>query len=269
MKTTSTHIRMKHLSALILALSCAASVTAQYCSPAFSSGCFNWNNQSVAIGDIYFVFDGADCYDSDQTAMSTTVDPGQAIPMEVINGVWCGCAVWVDLDNNGTFEDGENLHYEYVGADPSYTYSFNITIPQGTPAGPHRMRVIAPWGSDGFLTTNVNGYGPCGDYQYGNFNDFTVVVEGVDGIGDNASDAQAQVLAMPNPGSTSTMLTTSDGARILSVDLISTDGRSVATTTAGTPDSRVPIDLSALTSGVYTARCRTKEGLRLLRLVKE
>ena len=100
----------------------------------------------------------------------------------MVAGVWCGAAVWVDFDNSYSFEDTENLYYIYVGGDPSYTYDFTIPVPAGTPTGSYRLRVVTPWGSDGFLSSNTNGYGPCGDYQYGNFIDFTLNVIGATGI---------------------------------------------------------------------------------------
>jgi len=97
--------------------------------------------------------------------------------MTVVNGDWCGCAVWVDLNNDNDFDDaGENLYTIYT-ANALNTYSFNITVPSGTSNGLHQMRVIACWGSDG-VTVSPNGYGPCGTYQYGNYDDFTLNVGG-------------------------------------------------------------------------------------------
>lgn len=259
---------MKHFSALLLSAASFLSATAQYCEPAFANGCFGWNNQSVIAGDIDFAFDGVDCSDFDQTDLSTTVNAGEALPMEVTNGAWCGCAVWVDLDQSGTFEDSENLHYEYVGGAPSYTYSFDITIPEGTFPGAYRMRVIAPWGSDGFLTTNTNGYGPCGDFQYGNFNDFTINVAGTDGIAE-ANTLENELTAAPVPAGTSVALSTTDGARIQSVQLIGSDGRVADVVSATGAAARLELDLSALNQGVYAAICRTSNGVRAVRIVKD
>lgn len=188
---------MLHRYAVLTLLLGALNAGAQYCSPSFVNGCFSWQNQSLTLGTINWTA-GSDCFASDFTTLSTTLTPGVAEPMTVTSGNWTGCAVWVDLDNNGAFEDTENLYYSYVGGSPSYTYSFSITLPANTPAGNYRMRVIAPWGSDGFLDTNTNGYGPCGAFQYGNFNDFTVVVSGTNAIGPVTS-GRTGLSVFPNP----------------------------------------------------------------------
>ena len=185
---------------LLFTIGLASTALAQsYCSPTFANGCFVWRNLTIYLGDINWDIGSTDCSVSDYTAMSTTVYAGQPVDMTVINGNWCGCAVWVDLDNSSSFEDSENLYFSYVGGDPSYTYDFPITIPASTPTGSYRMRVIAPWGSDGFLSTNTNGYGPCGAFQYGNFDDLTLNVIGTTGIADAPNNAPLSV--GPNPTS--------------------------------------------------------------------
>jgi hypothetical protein len=98
--------------------------------------------------------------------------------MTVTNGVYCGCSVWVDLNSDGDFDDLDENLYSLYTANATNTYNFNITIPAATPNGLYRMRVIASWGADG-VTVGANGYGACGAYQYGNYDDFTLNVGGV------------------------------------------------------------------------------------------
>ncbi|MBK9275854.1 MAG: hypothetical protein IPM49_15135 [Flavobacteriales bacterium] len=253
---------MMHRTTTLLLLCCAVHAHAQYCSPSFANGCFSWQNQSLTLGTINWTA-GSDCFTSDFTNLSTVLTPGVAEPMTVTSGNWTGCAVWVDLDNNGAFEDTENLYYSYVGGSPSYTYSFSITLPANTPAGTYRMRVIAPWGSDGFLDTNTNGYGPCGAFQYGNFNDFTVVVSGTNGVG-APSATEAGPLLFPNP-CTDRLSIQWPGPGVGPLTLIGPDGR-IIRTLIGT--ERAPlrtIDVSGLASGTYAL---TGAG-RTLRFSKE
>lgn len=172
---------------------------AQYCSPTFANGCFNWYSMEVQAGSINWSPGIDACSVSDYTTLSTTVDAGAILPIRVTNGVWCGCAVWIDLDQSGSFETGENLYYNYVGGAPSYEYQFGITVPAATPSGSYRMRIISPWGSDGFLTSNGNGFGPCGAFQYGDFKDFTVNVLGASQV--EESSEGSQVVLSPNPAS--------------------------------------------------------------------
>lgn len=182
-----------------------SAATAQYCSPNFANGCFSWYSMSVQAGSINWALGSDACATSDYTSLSTTVDAGAMLPMSVTNGVWCGCAVWVDLDQSNSFEESENLYFNYVGGAPSYEYQFSIAIPESTPSGQYRMRIISPWGSDGFQTPNGNGFGPCGAFQYGDFKDFTLNVIGAAQIEENAIAANVWLSPNPSNGQVSIM----------------------------------------------------------------
>ncbi|MEO8589711.1 MAG: T9SS type A sorting domain-containing protein [Flavobacteriales bacterium] len=187
--------------------------------------------------------------------------------MNVVNGIWCGCAVWVDLNNNSSFEDAENLHYEYVGGDPSYIYDFTIPIPANTPTGSYRLRVIAAWGSDGFLNTNTNGYGPCGDFQYGNFDDFTLNVMGSTGIAQAGDPTGVAVTVGPNP--TDGLVTLTTQGDVDRIKVLTTDGRAVQDHGLTTRAEKVQVDLSALPNGVYLLQCISGTGSRTLQVMKQ
>ncbi len=177
MKLKSTLVKW---SILLLFSQCFTTVssahTSTYCSPSFLNGCTLWGNQSVVLDSINWSL--SDCTISDYTALSTTLVAGDSVAMSVTSGVWCGATVWIDFNNDEVFDSLENLFHSYVGADPSYTYDFYITIPPGTPAGSYRMRVIGAWGSDGYTVGGGNGWGGCGSFQYGNFDDFTIHIAG-------------------------------------------------------------------------------------------
>jgi hypothetical protein len=146
-----------------------------YCSPSFVNSCFSWSNQSIGLDSINWTL--TDCTLSDFTSMSTTVTPGDSVAMSVTSGDWCGCSVWIDFNQDFAFDTIENLFHNYNG-NQTYTYNFYIHIPPGLPPGSYRMRVLAGWGSDGYTEGSGNGWGPCGSYQYGNFDDFTINVAG-------------------------------------------------------------------------------------------
>ena len=257
---------MKHRYAFFLsALVALPAAHAQiYCAPTFDFGCTLWHNQSIVLGDIDWT--SSDCMDSDHTALSTIVSAGETLPMTVTSGVWTGCAVWADFDQSDSFEDSENLYYVYVGGDPDYTYSFDITIPPGTPAGSYRLRVISPWGSDGFLTTNTNGFGPCGAYQYGNFDDFTLVIPGTDGM---AEGNAAHLAVGPNPTTGPLIITSDANDPIERVVLWSADGQLVRSFTPTAPSVNARLDLSALPAGLYLVRCSLSSGTRTVKVVMD
>jgi hypothetical protein len=244
---------------------CALVLTARaqdYCNPTFANGCFSWQTLFVEAGGILWSAGADDCSVSDYTALSADVDAGSTLPMRVSNGTWCGCAVWVDLDQSGSFEAGENLFFMYVGGSPSHLYEFDIAIPSGIPTGAYRMRIISPWGSDGFLTSNGNGSGPCGAYQYGDFKDFTLNVSGANGIGESA---EGTMRISPNPAAS---VFTVAGAPIGStVDVLDMNGRLVVRAAALTDP--ILLDAAAWTPGVYAVRIASAGGNRVLRVVAE
>lgn len=256
---------MKQLSAFLFTALLTSAAGAQYCSPTFLNGCFNWNTQSVSIGTLDYIYDGLDCTASDFTGLSTTVYAGVAENMTVVNGVWCGVAVWVDYDNSGSFEDTENLYTVYVGADPSYPYDLTITVPASVPTGSYRMRVISPWGSDG-TTVGANGYGPCGDYQYGSFQDFTLNVIGATGVAENGSNIAGLTLA-PNPASD--VVTLSSDAALERIALFSTDGRMVREEAFTNGTRKVDLDLGALPAGPYLVQTLSNGATRTARVMKQ
>ena len=168
----------------------------------FANGCFNWRILNVNVGSINWALGSNACADNDYTNVTTSLNAGSSYPMAVTSGVWCGCSVWIDFDQNEIFDAGENMFHNYTGDDPSYTYSFNLDIPSNVATGSYRMRVIGAWGSDGFTVGGVNGFGPCGSFQYGNFNDFTVNVIGTPvGIPDLSEKTMNNLVVSPNPAS--------------------------------------------------------------------
>ncbi|HYV91745.1 MAG TPA: T9SS type A sorting domain-containing protein [Chitinophagales bacterium] len=205
-KTTFVKALLISLSPFLLTVPGAQAQT--YCYPVFSYGCSLWSNQSITFDSIHFMVDPYYCDLFDYTGLSTTLNAGASSPMQVVNGNWCGCGVWIDFNLDGGFDTTENLFHSYQ-ANEINTYSFSITIPANTPAGAYRMRVIAGWGSDCY-NPGSNGYGPCGLYQYGNFDDFTIHVTD---IGTGTTDLPGilpSVKVEPNPAATSVMVTIKD-----------------------------------------------------------
>lgn len=233
---------------------------AQYCSPTFFSGCFNWRTQALSLGTINWSLDAGDCSVGDYTTLNTVLNAGEPAAMSVTNGNWCGCAVWIDLNDDQAFDAGENLYTTYVGGDPSYTYDFTITIPPGTLPGPHRLRVISPWGSDG-VTVGDNGYGPCGSYQYGNFMDLTVTVSGATSVAEAAPEAALALVADP----VNEAITLSAAAPLTQVAVMDMQGRVVEQRRA--TGDRLVLDTHAWPKGVYVVRAETALGTASRRVV--
>lgn len=159
-----------------------------YCSPTFTNGCSSWHNTTINLDSIQWSLGSTSCSVSDYTNLKTTLIKGNTYSMTVTNGSWCGVGVWIDFDNDQVFSDQEVLYYAYI-AQSAQTYNFNISIPSTVTNGTYRMRVIAGWGTDCYSSSSTNGYGSCGDYQYGNFDDFTVkIVSSQTGVNENTTE---------------------------------------------------------------------------------
>lgn len=237
----------------LLMLICQGLIAGSYadplinCTPTFSNGCGQWNNQAITFGTINWTL--GTCTDYDYTTTSTSLNAGVPYPMSVTNGSWCGCTIWIDFNQNQAFDANENLYHDYAGVSANYTYNFNLTIPSNIPTGSYRMRIIGAWGSDG-VSVSANGYGPCGSYMYGNFQDFTVDVIGSVGIPDIKDNTSPFIQVSPNPAATSLTVTMkSYKGSNTNIQLTDVAGKIVSTLSV-TKETEV-MDISALSKGIY------------------
>lgn len=79
---------------------------------------------------------------------------------------------WVDYNQNGQFDDEEEIGYINSGMASSGEGAFNFTVPENTPVGIYRLRVIMQ-----FPNTTPNNLTPCGTIDsYGVGIDYDVQV---------------------------------------------------------------------------------------------
>lgn len=244
----------------ILLLVATSAMHAQYCDPVFQNGCFNWYTHSVDLAELSW--SSTDCNANDQTDLSATVTAGVPMPMQVVNGNWCGCAIWVDLDDDGEFGTDEELYHLY-GNNEVATYDLELIVPLGTVEGPHRMRIISAWGSDG-VSEGPNGYGPCGAYQYGNHVDFILNVEPASSI---EEPDPLVVLQSANP--TNGLLIFQALVPIDRVSIRSTDGKLVLDRSLQGGTGNVQLDLSTLAKGCFVVEYASGEVVQRHTIVKD
>ena len=82
--------------------------------------------------------------------------------------------VWIDFNNNLTFEANEVVCYGESSNSSPTTLTLNFTIPATCPAGDYRMRI---GGADSGLGSDPNNANPCYSSTYGIFEDYTLHVK--------------------------------------------------------------------------------------------
>lgn len=217
---------------------------AQLCQPTFVNGCALWNTKSIELGSLSWTFDEVDCSATSITNDTTEISAGISTIMNVSSGNWCGCSVWVDFNKDNLLDNNENLYYAGNGSTEIELFAFNITIPANTVNGTYTMRVLTSWGSDGY-TQGANGYGGCGDYQYGNYQDFPVKVVGGQSPASVSELSGSDFAVFPNPAMEQLHIETAL-SNDFSYIIFSGDGTSVSK-----GKSTGNIDIKALSSGVY------------------
>ncbi len=236
-------------------LSLAGFSFSQLCTPTFVNGCFSWNTKSVQVGSINWTFDEMDCSVSDYTNLNTTIVAGNDIPFSASAGNWCGFSVWVDFDKDNQLDDSENLYHEGNGNTEVYAFDFDINIPQTTINGVYTMRVISSWGSDGY-TPGANGSGGCGDYQYGNYIDFSITVTGGQ-FPLAVNETEISLGLAPNPVNESLSI---EGQNLAGeqYSIFSAEGSQIAG--GRLQEGKQEISTSALKSGIYFLQLENRAG---------
>jgi hypothetical protein len=253
----------------ILTLSLLWNVSkAQYCSPSYFQGCAFGNEindfhitgvLSTAINDV-----GTGCsttsggigggYD-DRTVESVTLNQGAVYVISVSDGMPIisgpdGFQVWIDFNNNFTFEASESVGGGLLPVTGALT-NINITIPAGAALGSHRMRAAAN------AAETYPSVSPCPTLlanTHGEVHDYTVVI------------AATGPVCPPVTGLTASSIT-SCGATINWTAATGATGYQWAVTTSATPPaSGTPVTLTtASATGLsastnYYAHVRTNCG---------
>ena len=118
----------------------------------------------------------------DYTALSTQIEPGTGHTITVTNGASEAsdlCDVWVDWNQNGSFADAGEI--TTLGGGPA-EFTGTITAPVDAFQGETRMRIRLRRGGS---------VEPCGDFAYGEVEDYTVLVATTYAVTYNANGADS------------------------------------------------------------------------------
>ncbi len=240
-----------------------------YCDVSAKSSRYEWIEE-VNIND-YTNRSGNDQGYGDYTQQSIPANPGQKINLYFrggFNGIgynehW---QVWVDVNRDGDFSNDELMY-----STREYQHTFgSFVLPSSTDYGPVRMRVIMSY-------YEIDG--PCGKIKYGEVEDYVLSVqEAAFTASARNSEAERKVEIInhvsdlyPNPSNRITSFVLQ-----LEVDqqvewsLVGSNGQTMISSSkamsAGT--SKVDIDLTDLTPGIYHLIVRIEKSLFNRKLIK-
>jgi|GEM_PF-988174 len=165
----------------------------QYCTPAYQSGGADDYIDAVRVGSMNHVSGYNGSSYNDFTNQSASLEIGRTYTVDVsINPDWTETvAVWVDFNQNGSFESNEMIGEQRVvasaqGGSSIGTFSFNV--PTNTGVGTSRMRVVA--------ASNTTSLTPCSQsYTRGETEDY-----GLDFRMGGGGDAGVIALTSPSSG---------------------------------------------------------------------
>lgn len=144
-----------------------------YCSPVYSTGCadFNIGINDVIVGGVnYNPISGCSSGGYDFVVGTTrNLTRGQTYSFTInplsIGGNAIQATIWIDYNKDGTFSSGEKLFTTTSDTGDPITGSFTIPA-NATPVSKTRLRVVSNFFS--------NPADPCGNYTYGETEDFFV-----------------------------------------------------------------------------------------------
>jgi chitodextrinase len=179
---------------------------------------------------------------SDFTSESTNLTKGSSNSITV-TPTWAGTkyneayGVWIDYNQDGDFTDpGEQVWTQ--AATQNTTVSGNFTVPSSATNGATRMRVVMRY-------STVPS--PCGSFNYGEVEDYTVVIGGSVAVQNN-KNINNNVTIYPIPAIDVLNVSVNSGAKEISYSVIDILGKTIISV-AG--KNKSTIDVRSLKQGIY------------------
>jgi chitodextrinase len=196
---------------------------------------------------------GADGGYADYTNLSTDLTTGSNVTIYVSAGFASSSYteywhVWIDFDQNGTFESDEEVVSGSSSSADKLSASFDV--PTDATTGQTRMRVTMKYNSAAT---------PCETFNYGEVEDYTVNITNSTSnyyLADesnatklNNSDAKTGITVYPNPANENITLNIKSGERNTSVSIYNTNGNLIKTVPMKSSERQ--INIAELPEGTY------------------
>ncbi len=150
-------------------------VSATACPPGYCAASADLCDEYIANVSFVGINNSSDCSDGpavDYTSISANVTQGGSYAITVTNGpatyVEDQVVVWIDWNQDFVFSGAEET-YTLTSADAQVTFTGTINVPAGAALGATRMRIR-------MMFTGTPA--PCGTSEYGEVEDYTVLVGG-------------------------------------------------------------------------------------------
>ncbi len=199
--------------------------TGTYCTGAYTTGSGAGDYlTNVTLGTINNTTGAsASPYNTYYNLLNTNLTAGSpyTITGTIANGGTEDVAVWIDYNQDGSFDPSEKL-----GEQQTLTFSIPFTVPLGAFNGVTRMRVRNVYSTTGIL--------PCSSYTYGEIEDYNVIISG------GASQVSLFTWAPP------TFLSATTGSPVNATGITST---TTYTVTGTTPAGCASTSTVTITSG--------------------
>ncbi|WP_299368549.1 GEVED domain-containing protein [Winogradskyella sp.] len=192
----------------------------------------------------------------DTMAVSSSPDSTFDFTVEIVSGT-VGCAIWIDWNNDFVFDVSEVVFSTTGYGDGPFTDT--ITIPNGTPNGDYRMRVMIDWNDN-----NPGDDAPCSfGAGRGEVEDYKVTVDAT--LSNPSIDRESAFTYYPNP--VKNTLTLNAQNNIENVIMYNMLGQEVLRATPNNVDSE--LDMSGLQGGTYFVKVTIASITQTIRVVKE
>lgn len=203
---------------------------------------------------------------SNFTSTSTTLTKGQSYTLNVGTAIIGSTnpaytddeiAAWIDWNNDGDFTDnGERIAYVLIASGAST--SFNFTVPNTASSGNLNMRVRISFSPDD------GPISPCGTSDWGEVEDYTVVIPGLNSIDENSLES---VNIYPNPTKNNFTIDLEGIAdQVESIEVTDLRGRQVTQLTNVTTNP--VIELLNEPAGIYLVKLKSNFGNYTKKVVK-
>jgi hypothetical protein len=169
--------QLKKAGLLLLVLFATQKISAQYCTPPYTSGGCN-NGAIISNFSLGIISNptGTVCNTSsyvDYTSLATaTLTPNQSFTASVSVDLYSGGVdIWIDFNDNFIFEANEKIGYSSSTISFGTTEDILLNIPVSATPGVHRLRIRL------VESTSGGAIDPCSSYSYGETEDYQVFIE--------------------------------------------------------------------------------------------